>query len=188
MRYVLIFVLGGLMLAGTVALAQDRGAGRKAAGMCRTCHGLDGYAKIPIAPHIGGEPAAYIEAQLRAFRSGERQHEMMTVVARSLSDEQIVDLAAWYAGHTAAATAEQPEAAPRSCTACHGMDGLSKAEDAPHLAGEANIYIDTQLKAFKRGKREHEIMSEIAAALDDEEIREIADYYAAIDLEITQVD
>lgn len=185
--YLMVLLLGGLMLAGTAAYAQDRDAGRKVAGMCRTCHGLDGYAKIPIAPHIGGEPASYLAAQLLAFRSGVRKHEMMSVVAASLSDAQIDDVAAWYAGHAVSVTVTEAEA-PAACTACHGADGMSQAEDVPHLAGETNIYIDTQLKAFKRGKRRHEVMSDIAGRLDDTEIRMIADYYAAIEIEITQVD
>jgi cytochrome c553 len=56
--------------------------------------------------------------------------------------------------------------------------------DAPNLAGEANIYLDTQLKAFRSGKREHEIMTGIAADLTDVEIRALADWYAAVRLEI----
>lgn len=180
--------LGGALIAGESLLAQDRAAGRKVAGMCRTCHGLDGFAKIPIAPHIGGEPAAYLDAQLRAFRDGRREHEMMSVVARSLSDAQIEDVSAWYAGHDVVVEAPNPDAAPEACLACHGADGLALAEDAPHLAGEANLYIDTQLKAFKRGKRSHDVMSGIAAALEDDEIRAIADYFAAIKITIMQVD
>ena len=77
--------LGGLLLAGAT-LAQDVEAGRKVANMCRTCHGLDGIAVMPVAPNIGGEPAAYLAAQLDAFKSGAREQEMMTVVARGLSD------------------------------------------------------------------------------------------------------
>ena len=187
-RIALAIVLGGTFLAGDALLAQDRAAGRKIAGMCRTCHGLDGFAKIPIAPHIGGEPAAYLEAQLRAFRDGTRQHEMMSVVSRGLSDTQIVDVAAWYAGHEIEVVASAPERAPEACLGCHGADGLGMTDDVPHLAGEANLYIDTQLKAFKYGKRGHEIMSGIAAELEDTEIRAIADYFAAIKLTIAQVD
>ena len=71
MRAALLLGLGGLMLAGA-ASGQDVEAGRKVAGMCRTCHGLDGLAQIPVAPNIGGEPAAYLAAQLEAFRSGAR--------------------------------------------------------------------------------------------------------------------
>lgn len=180
----LILGLGGCLLAGAVA-AQDAAQGRKLAGQCRTCHGLDGYARIPIAPHIGGEPAIYIENQLRAFREGAREHEMMSVVARDLTDAQIADLAAWYASHKAMpALAADPSGAPEACVACHGADGIGLAPDVPNLAGETNIYIDTQLKAFRLGKRTHEVMSEVAAGLSDTEIRAAADWYAAIGLKI----
>jgi cytochrome c553 len=181
-------VLGGLMLAGTgPALAADPEAGRKVANMCRTCHGIDGYAAIPIAPHIGGKPREYLEAQLMAFKTGARQHEMMSVVTASLSAQQISDVSAWYASHTAVATLPDgvgEDDAPEACVSCHGVDGISVLLDAPTLAGEVNIYIDTQLKAFRIGKREHEIMSEIAAHLDDVEIRALADWYANVQLEI----
>lgn len=187
----LTLALGGVFLASAAPADEelsvgDPEAGRKLAGMCRTCHGLDGYAKIPIAPHIGGEPAAYLAQQLTAFREGSREHEMMTVVARGLSDEQIRDVAAWYASHSAAATlAADAAEAPELCSGCHGVDGIAVIEDAPHLAGETNIYIETQLKAYRSGKRSHEIMSEIAADLTDAEIRAIANWYAKVKLEIT---
>ena len=176
-----------MIAGGTSAFADDPAEGRKIANMCRTCHGVDGYAQIPIAPHIGGEPKEYLEAQLMAFKTGQREHEMMSIVASSLSAQQISDVAAWYASHSAAATlpdAVSEEDAPLACVSCHGADGISLLLDAPNLAGEVNIYIDTQLKAFRNGKRKHEIMSEIAKSLTDEEIREIADWYSSIQLEI----
>ncbi len=77
-------------------LAADAAAGRQKAGMCRTCHGLDGVARIPDAPHLAGESPVYLERQLQAFRSGERKHEQMSIIAQSLSDQDIADLAAWY--------------------------------------------------------------------------------------------
>ena len=181
--------LGGVFLAGAALAEGDRAEGRKVAGMCRTCHGLDGFAKIPIAPHIGGEPAAYLADQLAAFRDGTREHEMMTVVARSLSDEQIGDVSAWYAGHGASATlTADPAGAPEACIACHGADGIALVEDAPNLAGEVNIYIDTQLKAFRSGDRVHEVMSPIAMELSDADIRAMADWYGAVSLSIETVE
>ncbi len=189
MRRILKLALGGVILAGTAQAgdmpAGDLEAGRKVAGKCRTCHGIDGTAKIPIAPHIGGEPASYLRRQLVAFRDGSREHEMMTVVARGLSDEQIADVAAWYASHTAEATLAKGEGdAPELCVSCHGADGIAVVEDAPHLAGETNIYIETQLKAYRSGKRSHDIMSDISAELSDEEIRLAADWYGSITLNI----
>jgi cytochrome c553 len=193
MRLPTLLVLGGVFLAGG-AFAEavpegDRAEGRKLANQCRTCHGLDGFAQIPIAPHIGGEPEGYIRAQLTAFRDGTREHEMMTIVARSLSDQQIASLAAWYSGHSVTVELKaDAEAAPEACVACHGADGLHLLEDAPNLAGETNIYIDTQLKAFRTGKRTHEIMSAVAAEMTDEEIRAAADWYAAVGITIEMVE
>lgn len=182
-------ILGGFLLAGgTPSAADDPAAGRKIANMCRTCHGIDGYAQVPIAPHIGGEPKAYLEAQLMAFKTGAREHEMMTVVTASLTVQQISDVAAWYSSHTAKASLAEglsEEDAPEACVSCHGADGISVILDAPNLAGEVNIYIDTQLKAFRSGRRTHEIMSEVAAHLSDMEIRAVADWYSNVKLEIT---
>lgn len=83
--------------AAQSAAAADAAAGRQKARQCQTCHGIDGIAKIPIAPHIAGESQIYLETQLKAFRSGKRVHEMMSVIAKDLSDEDIADLSAWYA-------------------------------------------------------------------------------------------
>lgn len=191
MRQVILLALGGVFLAGG-AFAEttgDRAAGKVLAGQCRTCHGLDGMARIPIAPHIGGEPADYIRHQLTAFRDGTREHEMMSIVARNLSDQQILDLAAWFSGNKVTVDlAADPAAAPEACVACHGADGLAQRPDAPNLAGETNIYIDTQLKAFRSGRRVHEVMTPIAQDLTDEDIRAVADWYAAVKIRIEQVD
>jgi cytochrome c553 len=190
MRAAILLALGGVFLAGA-AFAEDLpvgdpGAGKKASRQCRTCHGADGFAKIPIAPHIGGENPAYLQNQLIAFRSGARVHEMMSVVTKGLSDQTIADVAAWYASQHASATlTADPEAAPEACVGCHGADGIAVIEDAPNLAGETNIYIDTQLKAFRSGKRMHDIMTPIAEELSDTEIRAAADWYAAVKLTIT---
>ncbi|MBD3764219.1 MAG: cytochrome c4 [Rhodobacterales bacterium] len=193
MRSFAIIVLGGVFLA-QAALAEtaplpagDPAAGKAKAGLCRTCHGLNGYARIPIAPHIGGENPAYIEHQLAAFRDGRRVHEVMTVVARGLDDQSIADLAAWFSGQSiqvALPAASPPEAAPQDCVACHGADGVALIPDAPNLAGENVIYIETQIKAFRTGKRQHEIMSPIAAELTDEAMRAAATWYANVALTV----
>jgi cytochrome c553 len=93
----------GLALAAVgphVASAQPAGdvqAGRVKAGACAVCHGPLGLSVTPDAPHLAGQPAIYTAAQLRAYRSGARRHEVMNVMARPLSDEDIAQLAAWYA-------------------------------------------------------------------------------------------
>ncbi|WP_420023823.1 c-type cytochrome [Cereibacter azotoformans] len=189
-RLALVAGLGGVVLAQSVPAEEPVGnpaEGKVAAGLCRTCHGLNGFARIPIAPHIGGEHPSYIRHQLEAFRSGAREHEIMSVVAAALTDAQIADLAAWFAIQRIRAELKpgvDPHAAPEACALCHGADGLAVLEDAPNLAGENAIYIETQLKAFRTGRRVHEIMSPIASDLTEDEIRAAADWYAAVEIEI----
>lgn len=186
MRAFAILALVGAIPAGAAEPPDgDPDTGRQLASQCRTCHGLEGYAQIPAAPHIGGEPASYLASQLTAFREGERQNEMMSVVAGQLSDQQIADLAAWYAAQkpTATLTAD-PAGAPDQCVECHGADGMAVIEDAPNLAGEPNVYLESQLKAFRSGDRQHEVMNEIASDLSDSQIRAAADWYGATTLKI----
>ncbi|HEY7550070.1 MAG TPA: cytochrome c [Hyphomicrobiaceae bacterium] len=82
--------------AGGVA-AQDAARGRQKALQCQACHGLDGLAKVPGAPHLAGQVQEYLVAAMRDYRSGTRKNEMMTVVMRHLTDDDMEDLAAYYA-------------------------------------------------------------------------------------------
>lgn len=77
-------------------MAQDAKAGRDKAQMCSVCHGLDGIAVAPNAPNLAGENAAYISEQLKAFKSGKRAHDQMSIVAQGLSDTDIANLSRWY--------------------------------------------------------------------------------------------
>lgn len=89
------FFSAGLMSHNV--LAQDVAAGRKKAIACQACHGMDGIAKLPDAPHLAAQPAAYLERELRAYRSGARRNEVMSIAAKALSDDDIRDLAAYFA-------------------------------------------------------------------------------------------
>jgi cytochrome c553 len=89
--------LGCLLAASSsVCSAGDIKAGRTKALMCQTCHGLDGLSKSPDAPNIAGQLEPYLVAQLQAFKSGTRKNDAMSVVAPSLSDADIDDLAAYF--------------------------------------------------------------------------------------------
>ena len=95
-RHLLPAVLASLALCAG-AQAQDAAAGRAKAQACVVCHGLDGISIQPDAPNLAGQPVPYLRAQLRAFRSGERRNEVMAVMAKPLTDDEIANLAAWYA-------------------------------------------------------------------------------------------
>jgi cytochrome c553 len=85
-----------LLAGGSVGNAGDIRAGRTKALMCQACHGLDGLSKTPDAPNIAAQIEPYIVAQLQAYKSGERKNDAMSVVAPSLSDTDIEDLAAYF--------------------------------------------------------------------------------------------
>ncbi len=86
-----------VMLGAGPAMADTLAAGRAKAQACAVCHGPLGVSTQPDAPNLAGQPAVYVAAQLRAYRSGRRQHEVMSVLAKPLSDDDIAALAAWFA-------------------------------------------------------------------------------------------
>ena len=94
-------VLGVVLALGSgmafQAQAADAKAGQVKAGLCVTCHGAYGLSTMPNAPHLAGQPAIYIEEQLKQYRSGKRANEVMAVMAKPLTDQEIENLAAWYA-------------------------------------------------------------------------------------------
>jgi cytochrome c553 len=84
------------VIASGNARAGDAKAGRAKAQLCQACHGVDGLSKVPDAPNLAGQVEGYLATQLRAFKSGARKSEAMTLVAAQLSDQDIDNLAAWY--------------------------------------------------------------------------------------------
>jgi cytochrome c553 len=93
----LTFAFAAFALCGSPAHARDAAAGKqKAAQVCNVCHGANGLSTQPNAPHLAGQPAIYTAEQMKAYRSGARKNEVMAVIAKSLTDQDIDNLAAWY--------------------------------------------------------------------------------------------
>jgi cytochrome c553 len=86
-----------LFVGAAPAAAGDIQAGREAAQVCVPCHGLDGLSKAMNAANIAGQLELYLIEQLKAYRSGARKHEQMSIVAEPLTDKEIADIAAYYA-------------------------------------------------------------------------------------------
>ena len=83
-------------LASPAVHANDAVTGRQKAQPCAVCHGALGLSVTPDAPNLAGQPALYLAAQLRAYRSGARKHEVMVFMAKPLSDDDITHLSAWF--------------------------------------------------------------------------------------------
>jgi cytochrome c553 len=100
MKMIHTLALPGMLLGSfvlTAAHAADAGAGRQKITVCQACHGLDGLSKNPEAPNLAGQLESYLARSLTAYKTGERKNESMNIVAKDLSDEDIADVAAYYA-------------------------------------------------------------------------------------------
>ncbi len=93
-------------------------------------------------------------------------------------------LASTCAGVLAAAPPGREKSRP--CAICHGPVGISTAPDAPHLAGQPRVYLVEQLRAFRDGRRRHEVMNVVARPLTDTDIAELAQWYASIGIDVRE--
>ena len=91
-----VVTVAALAVVVGTAHAADPAAGKTKAAMCAACHGPQGIAVAPDAPNLAGQPAMYIAEQLRSYKSGKRRHDVMTLMAKPLSDADIDNLAAWF--------------------------------------------------------------------------------------------
>lgn len=199
-RAALPFVLGvGITLTGSaVALAGgDVAAGHEASKTCAACHGADGNSTVPMFPSIAGQPAGYIAEQLHAFRDGKRVNALMSPQAKALTDQQIVDLAAYFAAQKRVVkTASTKDSIPgahlwkfgghsntvAACAACHGSQGQgNQPAGFPALRGLTPQYITESLMAYRKDQRKTEhadIMVSIASKLTDDDIKDVAQHIA----------
>jgi cytochrome c553 len=90
-----IFIAFAVLALPLASSATEAGKA-KAAAVCNVCHGANGLSQMPGAPHLAGQPEMYVREQLRAYRSGKRQNEVMAIIAKPLTDDEISDLSAWF--------------------------------------------------------------------------------------------
>ena len=139
----------------------DVKAGQGKVAMCIGCHGIEGYRasfpQVHQVPKISGQSAAYIAAALEAYRKGDRLHPSMRAVAQSMSDQDIADVAAYYAAHQAQAAESVPAHDPPAevaaliekgaCFSCHGTNfGKPIDPSYPKIAGQHADYLYVALK------------------------------------------
>lgn len=165
----------------TLPVFADSAAGEKLAANCVSCHGEKGQSQNAQFPNLAGQQAAYIKAQLEAFKSGSRNNPMMQNMTAKLSDTDMDDLAAFFASQPKAkaggdaALAKTGETKVAMCLGCHGEKGQGNGQ-FPALAGQQTDYLVKQLKAFKDGSRKSGNMKAIASTLSDDDMKAIAAY------------
>ena len=177
--------------------------------MCIGCHGIKGYqASFPEVyrvPMISGQSAKYIVAALTAYKQGDRKHPTMRGIADSLTDQDINDIANFYASNGADAAHQLPEKPSKepdaqvaallqkaACTSCHGAN-LSKPIDVyPKIAGQHKDYLFAALRAYKSENnpvmgRNNAVMGAIAKQFSNAELKVLANYVSSLDGELKTV-
>jgi cytochrome c553 len=170
---------------------------------CFTCHGMDGAGDGSGAfPRLTGQSAWYLYKQLKDYASGARPNDVMSPIAKALTDKQMEDVSGYYAAQRAPARRtsliSDPEALQRggaisaaglaaksvpACINCHGPSGRGLPPSFPYLAGQYAPYIELQLMLWKQGKRRNDplgVMAQLARQLSPEEIRALALYFASV--------
>ena len=199
----------GLSAAMSSAMAEELSPeaierGKAASATCVACHQADGGGmNIPGGeswPRLAGLDRDYLIDQLHSFKDGSRENASMLPFATMLNDEQIYDVASYYAS-LPIPQATPPEADEDlmkrgeqlavqgdwdryivSCTKCHGADNQGNGATFPALAGQHPSYISQQLKAWQNGTRTNDpqhLMLNIAKRLDDNDIAAVSAWLAA---------
>ena len=97
MKLALMTLVSGIVLFGVTAHAGDAAAGKEKSAVCAACHGGAGISPTPVWPNLAGQKEQYLIAQLKAFKDGTRQNAQMSPMTTGLSDEDMANLAAYYA-------------------------------------------------------------------------------------------
>jgi len=175
----------------------DVEAGKSKSVTCGACHGADGNSVNPVWPSLAGQHPTYTVAQLQALKTGARSEPLMLGQVMSLSDEDMRNLAVYFASMPAAAKAvADPATVDRgqrlyrggdnennsaACIACHGPTGRGNPAAAyPSLKGQYATYTATQLRAYASGTRQSDgptkVMRDIASSLSEDDIVAVSSY------------
>lgn len=184
-----------LMGATLASAAGDPRAGQEKSATCTACHGADGNSASAEWPKLAGQHVGYLEKQLLEYQDGTRANAVMQGMAAPLGEQDIADLAAYYADQTidfgvadpdlvemgqTLYRGGDPERGITACSACHGPTGRGNmAAKFPSLAGQHAEYTAAQLRMFRSGERNNDpngMMQGAAINLTDAQIEAVASY------------
>ncbi len=196
MKNILLFIC---FLVSTSIYAGDIELGKSKSALCATCHGADGNSVNPVWPKLAGQHEDFTVRQLQLFKSGDRKGPVMAGMVAGLTDEDMVNLAAYYASlniSTGSADESLVELGKSvyqggsskmnipACMACHGASGAGMPLSGyPALAGQHAAYIQQRLIDYRAGETvsnaddvNGNVMASVAKYLTDEQIEAVASY------------
>jgi cytochrome c553 len=165
----------------------DAKRGHDLAYTCQGCHAIPNYKNVyPTysVPKVHGQRPEYLLAALKAYKSGERSHGTMHSQAVSFSEQDLADIAVYFAGpdvltkSTNDVPADKRPKATETCLACHGTNGVGITADYPTLSGQHADYLARALHDYQKGGRKNAIMAGMAATLTAEDIEQLSEYYS----------
>lgn len=191
---------------GSASLVGDAAAGKAKVEVCAACHGADGNSQAPNFPKLAGQSARYTLKQLHDIKSGVRPVPEMTGMLDGMSEQDLADVAAYYAGQTPTGGQADPALVERgaliyrggirgkgvaACAGCHAPDGSGNAPAGfPRLAGQHADYIAKSLRNYRAGADGDQSgrvndgdtaqMRTIASRLSDAEIAAVASFIAGL--------
>ncbi len=208
MRTVLIAMAVSLSVsaASAAGLVGDAAAGKTKAAACGACHGADGNSPAPTFPKLAGQGERYLVKQIHDIKSGARPVPAMAGQTDNLSEQDIADIAAYYAGQKGSVNQAKKDLVARgeaiyrggvrekgvpACAACHSPTGAGNAPAGfPKLGGQHTDYVTTQLKAYRAAADgdaagrandgDTKPMRGVAARMSDAEIAAVASYISGL--------
>ncbi len=200
MKKLAIIALVATGFAGNAWGVGNPDAGKEKAAACSACHGVDGNSLVPNFPKLAGQHPAYLVKQMADFKSGARSSDAtMAPIAAALSEQDMKDLAAFYAGQKLSVGKADPELAAlgeriyrggnpdsgvAACSACHGPDGAGNAAAGfPKIGGQQAAYVVKALNDFKSGARSNDankMMRGVASKMTADEIKAVAEFIAGL--------
>ncbi len=191
-----ILTLSNPAVCATADLTGNAAAGKAKSALCAACHGADGNSLNPLWPNLAGQHASYIVQQLKGLQSEVRTDATMSPMAAPLSEQDMVDLAAYFSSQTKKMGLTNPELKAQgekiyrggnketgvaACIACHGPQGNGNpAAKYPSVGGQNALYTKKQLMDYKNGVRKPEgnaiMMHNIALKMSDEEMQAVTNY------------
>jgi cytochrome c553 len=165
--------------------------------ICAACHGPDGNSVASSNPTLAGQNPVYIVNQLKAFKSGQRNNPIMLGMASALSDQDMLNVAAFFSRQTpkpheaadktlmaagqSIYRAGNPVTHVPACMSCHGPAGGGIPDQFPRVGSQQSAYVLKQLNDFKAGTdRKNPIMYDIANRLSDAEMKAVAEYISGL--------
>lgn len=195
MKIYYLMAISLLMLTSYSSYAGDLAKGKALSATCAACHSADGNSVNPVWPKLAGQHASYLIKQLNDFKDGNRVNPQMAPMGASLSEDDILNLAAYFSSQTIKHGSANPdlikagekiyragdaENGVPACMACHGPAGTGNPGALyPALAGQHAAYTSIQLKAFKAEERNNDldnVMRVVAGSMSDQQIEAVSEY------------